>query len=82
MTAVTGSISLRDVSSSELSQSRVIVQIGISCLLTSCSFYVIAYNSLLMMNEAQPSNLLFYWEVWFLLLRCCVKKMTMYWGLV
>lgn len=32
-----------------------------------------------MMNEAQPSNLSFYWEVWFLPQRCCAKKM-MYWS--
>lgn len=26
------------------------------------------------MNEAQPSNLSFYWEVGFLPQRCCAKK--------
>lgn len=34
-----------------------------------------------MMNEAQPSNLLFYWEVRFLPQRC-VKKMNMCWELL
>lgn len=42
MTIVTGYISPRDVTSSELSQSRVIVQITITCLFTPCSLYVIA----------------------------------------
>lgn len=27
-----------------------------------------------MTSEAQPSDLLFYWEAWFLPRRCCAKK--------